>query len=332
MSHRTIGRHRAPSRVSSTSTALTRTAKATAVAATSGGLLAASIVPATADPRGVVDDVAAVQADRQAGTESAVDLLAVELPTVLAPKDRPAVAAPAPKSTSKAAEGLSFGTDGFEGFTPEPAPAVEPEPVVEPEPEPVVEPEPVAPAEPIEQTESASSESMSSSESASSSESSSSSSDYSSSSSDSSSDSTSGESSSSERESSSASRSQERAEAPAPSTPAPTGGVLSVAAQYTGIMYQWAGSSPSTGFDCSGYTSYVFAQVGINLPRTASAQQQMATPVSTPQPGDLVFYGYPAYHIGIYAGNGMMYDSGKPGIPSQLRPVFSGVSGYGRVG
>lgn len=76
----------------------------------------------------------------------------------------------------------------------------------------------------------------------------------------------------------------------------------------------------------------MFAQVGISLPRTASAQQAMAIPVSSPQPGDLVFYGSPAYHIGIYAGNGMMYDSGKPGIPSQLRPVFGGVTGYGRVG
>ncbi|HLS46007.1 MAG TPA: NlpC/P60 family protein, partial [Ornithinicoccus sp.] len=61
------------------------------------------------------------------------------------------------------------------------------------------------------------------------------------------------------------------------------------------------------------------------------AQQSYATPVSNPQPGDLVFYGYPAYHVGIYAGNGMMYDSGRPGLPTQLRPVFSGVSGYGRV-
>lgn len=108
--------------------------------------------------------------------------------------------------------------------------------------------------------------------------------------------------------------------------------MLSVAAQYTGIMYQWAGSSPSTGFDCSGYTSYVFAQVGIYLPRTAAGQQSATTPVSNPQPGDLVFYGSPAYHIGIYAGNGMMYDSGKPGIHSQRLPVFSGVTGYGRVG
>ena len=70
----------------------------------------------------------------------------------------------------------------------------------------------------------------------------------------------------------------------------------------------------------------------MELPRSASAQQSYATPVSNPQPGDLVFYGYPAYHIGIYAGDGMMYDSPTPGNYSGYRPVFSGVSGYGRVG
>ncbi len=106
---------------------------------------------------------------------------------------------------------------------------------------------------------------------------------------------------------------------------------MGAAAAYTGIRYRWGGTTQA-GFDCSGYTSYVFAQVGISPPRTAEAQRQATTRVSDPQPGDLVFYGAPARHVDIYAGNGMMYDSGKPGIPSQLRPVFSVVSGYGRVG
>ncbi|WP_151525667.1 C40 family peptidase [Serinicoccus kebangsaanensis] len=117
----------------------------------------------------------------------------------------------------------------------------------------------------------------------------------------------------------------------AAAAPAATGGVVGIASQYVGTPYQWGGSTPA-GFDCSGFTSYVFAQVGISLPRTAAQQQAFATPVSTPQPGDLVFYGYPAYHIGIYAGNGMMYDSPTPGKVLSLREVFPGVSGYGRVG
>lgn len=127
-----------------------------------------------------------------------------------------------------------------------------------------------------------------------------------------------------------------RAEAPKQeSNPAPApshSGVLGIAAQYTGIMYVYGGTTPA-GFDCSGYTSFVFAKVGINLPRTAAQQQNATTRVSSPRPGDLVFMGFPAHHVGIYAGGGMMYDSGRPGTLTQLRAIFygSGPVSYGRV-
>lgn len=123
-----------------------------------------------------------------------------------------------------------------------------------------------------------------------------------------------------------ASRSVERA----PLQPA-AGGVLAIAAQYRGIMYQYGGTTPETGFDCSGYTQYVFRQIGINLPRTAEEQRQMATPVSNPQPGDLVFFGAPAYHMGIYAGGGKMWDSPRTGKAVDLRDIWSSTVTYGRV-
>ncbi|MCK0113646.1 C40 family peptidase [Ornithinimicrobium sp. F0845] len=281
MTNRPTGRHRAPSRLSEAGTTITRSAKTTAVVATSGGLLAAAVSPASANPQGVVDEVASVVTDATA--LSAVDLLAQNMPIMAEPTDLPAVAVAAPQEVD-----TDFGALGFTGVTP----------VVE-EPEPVVEE--TASAAPAQEA-------------------------------------------TAERTESSASRSNEREAAPAPApepepAPAPepepappsnSGGVLGVAAAYTGIMYVHGGSTPA-GFDCSGYTQFVFAQVGISLPRTASGQQSVATPVSNPQPGDLVFFGYPAYHVGIYAGNGMMYDSGRPGLPTQLRPVFSGVSGYGRI-
>ena len=122
-----------------------------------------------------------------------------------------------------------------------------------------------------------------------------------------------------------ASRSVERA----PLKPA-TGGVLAIAAQYRGIMYKYGGTTPD-GFDCSGYTQYVFQQIGINLPRTAEEQRQVATPVSDPQPGDLVFFGAPAYHMGIYAGDGKMWDSPRSGKAVDLRDIWSSTVTYGRV-
>ena len=107
--------------------------------------------------------------------------------------------------------------------------------------------------------------------------------------------------------------------------------MLAEAAKYEGVPYLWGGSTPA-GFDCSGYTSYVFRQLGISIPRTAAQQQAAFPQVSDPQPGDLVFFGYPAYHVGIYAGNNTMWDSAVPGTRIKLRQSWdSGDLSYGRV-
>ena len=117
---------------------------------------------------------------------------------------------------------------------------------------------------------------------------------------------------------------------PTPKAPAPSsGGVLGTAASLAGIPYVYGGTT-TAGFDCSGFTQYVFGKAGKSLPRTSQAQQQAATPVSNPQPGDLVFFGSPAYHLGIYAGNGKMWDSPHTGSSVGLRAVYSGAT-YGRV-
>lgn len=106
---------------------------------------------------------------------------------------------------------------------------------------------------------------------------------------------------------------------------------VSIASGLTGIWYRWGGSSPS-GFDCSGYTSYVYRKMGIRLPRTAAAQQAYTKRVRTPRPGDLVFFGAPAHHVGIYAGGGMMYDAPSRGRKTQLRKVYTSRVTYGRIG
>lgn len=85
--------------------------------------------------------------------------------------------------------------------------------------------------------------------------------------------------------------------------------IISTAEQYIGVRYQWGGSSPATGFDCSGFTSYVFAQNGITLPRTSVNQYAIGSAVSYSnlQPGDLVFFSFAKNgivdHVGIYVGN-----------------------------
>jgi peptidoglycan DL-endopeptidase CwlO len=91
--------------------------------------------------------------------------------------------------------------------------------------------------------------------------------------------------------------------------------VCAIAARYLGIPYLYGGASPSTGFDCSGFVMYVYAQIGISLPHYSGAQQQMGTPVpmNALQPGDLVFRGYPAYHVGMYVGSGTVIHSPHTG-------------------
>jgi cell wall-associated NlpC family hydrolase len=86
--------------------------------------------------------------------------------------------------------------------------------------------------------------------------------------------------------------------------PSRFGGVVGIAMQYLGIRYVWGGSSPS-GFDCSGFSMYVFAQVGVSLPHHAASQYGMGTPVSKDQleAGDLVFFNGLG-HMGIYIGGG----------------------------
>jgi cell wall-associated NlpC family hydrolase len=85
--------------------------------------------------------------------------------------------------------------------------------------------------------------------------------------------------------------------------PARYGGVVGIAMRYLGVPYRWGGASPSTGFDCSGFTMYVFAQIGVSLPHYTGSQWAMGTPVSRDQlqPGDLVFFNNLG-HMGIYIG------------------------------
>lgn len=119
--------------------------------------------------------------------------------------------------------------------------------------------------------------------------------------------------------------------------------IFAEAEKYIGMPYVWGGSNPSTGFDCSGFVSYVYTTTGVcNMGRlTAQGIYDICTPISAEQaqPGDLVFFKgtyntSEVSHVGIYAGNGQMLHCGDPIQYTSINTPYwqSHLFAFGRVG
>jgi cell wall-associated NlpC family hydrolase len=106
--------------------------------------------------------------------------------------------------------------------------------------------------------------------------------------------------------------------------PSRYGGVVGIAMQYLGVPYAWGGASPS-GFDCSGFVMYVYAQVGVSLPHYTGAQWSYGVPVSRDQlePGDLVFFDGLG-HVGIYVGGGSFIHAPQTGDVVKISSLSDG--------
>ncbi|MER7753406.1 NlpC/P60 family protein [Kitasatospora sp. NPDC097643] len=137
-----------------------------------------------------------------------------------------------------------------------------------------------------------------------------------------------------------ASRDSNRTDLSAPSTPAPAAtskpapapapgssrgaAALSYAASKLDSPYVYGATGPNS-FDCSGLTSWAFAQAGVSLPRTsqeqAGAGTRIGTDLSQAQPGDLLIFYSDAHHVGIYAGNGQVLHAPKPGAVVRYEAV-----------
>ena len=113
------------------------------------------------------------------------------------------------------------------------------------------------------------------------------------------------------------------------------------AQKYVGTPYVWGGSTPETGFDCSGYVCWVYNQNGYNVGRTtANGLWNKSQHISEAEakPGDLVFfegtYDTPGKsHVGIYLGNGMMVSAGDPIKYANIHSSYwqKYLSGFGRL-
>lgn len=121
------------------------------------------------------------------------------------------------------------------------------------------------------------------------------------------------------------------------SVPASTNGtgIVSIAKTYLGYKYVYGGTSPSTGFDCSGFTSYIYKQYGISLNRTAAGQYGNGVAVSRAnlQPGDLVMFGKSGInHVAIYIGGGQIIHASTPSTGVRIDSLSTGYYNNNYVG
>ena len=106
------------------------------------------------------------------------------------------------------------------------------------------------------------------------------------------------------------------------------GGPVETALAYHGVPYLWGGATPA-GFDCSGLVMYVYAQHGVILPHYSGAQFLMGQKVEYANllPGDLVFFGSPIHHVGMYIGGGYFIEAPHTGDYVKISPL-AGRSGF----
>lgn len=116
--------------------------------------------------------------------------------------------------------------------------------------------------------------------------------------------------------------------APGSSGPATGEQIVALAERHLGVPYRWGGTDPAHGLDCSGLVQVVFRDAGIELPRVSRDQARVGTPVASladARPGDLVAFGSPVDHIGIYAGNGEMVVAPQTGDVVKVQKIGSRV-------
>lgn len=111
---------------------------------------------------------------------------------------------------------------------------------------------------------------------------------------------------------------------------------LSAAMSQLGVPYVWGGSSPSQGFDCSGLIYWAYAQAGIRISRPADYQRDDSIRIAYEdlQPGDLVFYGEPPSHVGMYIGNDQILNAPQTGELVSIKTMWYSRKPmtYGRIG
>ena len=103
---------------------------------------------------------------------------------------------------------------------------------------------------------------------------------------------------------------------------------IAAAKSVVGTQYVWGAASPGVGFDCSGLTSWAWAQAGVYLPHSASSQWNSLprVPLSAVQAGDIIYYGNFGPHVALYIGGGQIIHARHPGPGGEVQ--YDSMTGY----
>jgi hypothetical protein len=110
--------------------------------------------------------------------------------------------------------------------------------------------------------------------------------------------------------------------------------VVDQARKYLGVPYVWGGTNPKTGLDCSGLVQRAYADLGYDLPRVSYQQATAGRPVASlaqAQPGDILAFGSPVHHVGIYVGDNKMIEAPRPGKDVRIGPVYETPTAIRRI-
>lgn len=121
----------------------------------------------------------------------------------------------------------------------------------------------------------------------------------------------------------------------APGTSSSGDAVVTAAKKYLGVPYVWGGTDPAKGLDCSGLVQQVYEDLGYDLPRVSYQQAEAGRPVTgglaNAQPGDILAFGSPVHHVGIYVGDNQMIEAPRPGLDVRIGPVYETPTAIRRV-
>jgi cell wall-associated NlpC family hydrolase len=110
--------------------------------------------------------------------------------------------------------------------------------------------------------------------------------------------------------------------------------IVNDAESYLGVPYVYAGTTRAGGMDCSGLVQTTYKDLGMQLPRISYQQQNVGVAVPSladAQPGDVLAFGQPAYHVAIYVGNGKMIEAPQPGENVKIANVYPTPSSIRRI-